>query len=125
MFSRKKEKEVMQDLFKGMDQLDRIEFQNKRIQQNQQSNTLKIKEATFMIINFISMSFLIYFSGTFLHLLSLGLYSEIHRQAGLFFIFVFTISFLIFVLTSLQRMVLSDRTKKENDEYLDFILKKK
>ena len=102
MFSQKKKNEVMEERFKSMKQLDRIEFQNRLIQQNQYSNILKTVQATFLIINFISMSFLIYFSTAFLHLLSLGLYSELHRQAGLFFIFIFLLSGLIFVFVFLS-----------------------
>ncbi len=124
MFSQKYKDEVVEDLFQSMDQLDRIEFQNSFIQQNQSYNLLKILQSTFLVINFISISFLIYFSGAFMHLLLLGLYSEIHRQAGIFFFFIFVVTSILILCIFFQRMTLSDKFKKENDEQLDFILDK-
>ncbi len=124
MFSQKYKEELVEDMFDSMDQLDRIEFQNTLIQQNQHTNTLKIQLSTFLIVNFIAACFTIYFSNAFMHLLSLGLYSEIHRQSALLFGFMFVLSGFIFVLVFVQKMLLSDRTKKENDERLDFILDK-
>lgn len=125
MFSQKYKNEIMDDLFESMDQLDRIEFQNRIIQQNQNRNISKNIQSTFLLVNFISMSFLIYFSGTYVHLLSLGFYSEIHRQSGLFFFVMFIISTIVFITIVFDSMMKSDRTKKENDEQLDFILSKK
>ncbi len=124
MFSQKYKDGVVNDLFESMDQLDRIEFQNRLIQQNQRKNNVKIKAASFMIINFISFGFLSYFSTKFQHLLSLGLYSNIHRQSALVFGFMFLVSGFLFVLIFIDDMIKSDRTKKENDEQLDFILAK-
>ncbi len=125
MFSQKYKDDVVSDLVESMDQMDRIEFQNRIIQQNQNRNLSKNIQSTYLLVNFISMSFLIYFSGTYMYLLSLGVYSEIHRQSGLFFSFIFLVSALFFVFTYIQTMIQSDRTKKENDEQLDFILSKK
>lgn len=122
MFSQKYKDEVVTDLFKSMNQLDRIEFQNRLIQQKQDRNRLKIELSTFMIINFISFGFVAYFSNTFSHLLSLGLYSNIHRQSALLFGFMFLISGLLFVMIFLEKLKQSDRTKKQNDEHLDLIL---
>ncbi len=124
MFSEKYKDEVIEDLFASMKQLDRIEFQNKLIQQNQHRNLLKTIQSTFIIINFISISFLVYFSTAFSHLLSLGLYSELHRQAGLFFFFTFVVSAILTLAILFGRMSQSDKYKKENDEYLGFILNK-
>lgn len=124
MFSQKYKDEVVEDLFQSMKQLDRIEFQNSLIQQNQEYNMLKTLQSTFLVINFISMSFLIYFSGAFMHLLSLGLYSEIHRQSGIFFFFIFAVSSIFIFCVFFQRISLSDKFKKKNDEHLDFILNK-
>ena len=124
MFSQKYKDEVVEDLFQSMKQLDRIEFKTTVLQQTQSYNLLKTIQSTFLIINFISISFLIYFSGTFMHLLSLGLYSEIHRQAGIFFFFIFVVTSILILCIFLQSISLSDKFKKENDEQLDFILNK-
>lgn len=124
MFSQKYKEDTIKELFESIDQLDRIELQNTFIQQNQHRNLLKTIQSTFMIISFISLSFLIYFSTAFSHLLSLGLFSELHRQAGLFFIFTFLVSGVLFVTVFIQRLLQSEKFKKENDEQLDFILNK-
>ncbi len=125
MFSQKYKDDVVEDLFNSMEQLDRIEFQNRLIQQNQSRNLSKIIQSTFMIANLISMSFLVYFASAFSHLLSLGFYSEIHRQAGLLFVFLTIISGVAFFFSFIQSISQSDRTKKDNDEQLDFILDNK
>ncbi len=124
MFTQKYKDEVVNDLFESMDQLDRIEFQNRLIQQNQRKNNVKIKLSTFMIINFIAIGFMSYFATKFQHLFSLGLYSNIHRQSALVFGFMILFSGLLFVLIFIEDMIKSDRTKKENDERLAFILAK-
>ncbi len=124
MFSQKYKDEVVEDLFQSMDQLDRIEFKTTLLQQTHGYNILKTIQSTFLIVNFISISFLIYFSGAFLHLMSLGFYSEIHRQAGIFFFFIFAVTSILILYILFQRMSLSDKFKKENDEQLDFILNK-
>ncbi len=124
MFSQKYRDEVIKDLFESMEQLDRIELQNISIQQKQEINLWKYVQSTFLIVNFVSMSFLIYFSGTFMHLLSLGLYSEIHRQSALFFFMIFVISALFILYLFFKRLALSDIYKKQNEERLDSLLNK-
>lgn len=124
MFSQKYKDEVVTDLFESMDQLDRIEFQNRLIQQGQYRSILKIKLSTFMILNFMSFGFLSHFSSKFLHLLSLGLYSNIYRQSVFTFTLMFLISGFAFAFIFINGLVQSDRTKKENEEQLDFILNK-
>ena len=125
IFSEKNKDCVMEDKFKSMKQLDRIEFQNKIVQQNQELSTLKITQSTFMIVNFISLSFLVYYSGTFVYLLLLEVFSEIHQQSGAFFFMMFIITSLLFFYVFINRMLVSNKFKEQNDEQLDLILNKK
>ena len=124
MFSEKYKDCLVSKLFKSMKQLDRIEFQNRLIQQNQSIILANISRSVFTVINFISICFLIYFSAVFTHLLSLGFYSDIHKQSGLFFILILGLGLLCSVVTYIARCSMEEKFKKLNDEQLDLILDK-
>ncbi len=125
MFSQELKEEVVEDLFDSMKQLDRIEFQNKLIQQKQVLNSMKIGECTLLISAFISMLFFTNYTYTYLYLSSLGIYSYFHLSALGNTFMVFFLLLVVSLISFLIRLYKIEKFKKENDEELDFILGKK
>ena len=122
MFTDEFKELVTEDLFNSMEQLDRIEFQNNFIQQNQSLTISKIIMSAYMIMNFIAISFSIYFSVAFIHLMSLGFYSDIHRQGGVFFFIIFIVTSILFLYTFFRGIYQTNKYKKQNDDDINFIL---
>jgi len=124
MFSQKYKEEVTKDLFDSMEQLDRIEFQNRLIQQKQTLNSYKLGESVLLVSMFVSSLFFANYCYTYLYLSTLGVYSYAHISAigNTFLVFaMLTISSIIIIFMRLCKV---NKFKKENEEELDFILDK-
>lgn len=124
MFTNRFKELVTEDLFNSMEQLDRIEFQNRLIQQKQVLNSIKIGDSVLLVCMFISSMFLANYCYTYLYLTSLGVYSYSHISAigNTSMVLCLTlISLLVFFVVRLYKI---NKFKNENDERLDFILDK-
>ena len=115
MFSRKFQKELYQNKYNSMKQLDRIEFQNRELifNNNQSSGD------SYYILSFISIFFSISFITNYIYLASLGVISTIHLSMGRISAMIGLYFMAFYFIILLINTALKSRHKTNQEKFLE------